>query len=57
MTAYCYSFNSGKGGHKESGDTLNTSVRFVRGEFDNSRLNITAVPQVKDMISQGGGWR
>ena len=57
MTAYCYSFNSGKGGHKESGDTLNTSVRFVRGEFDNSRLNITAVPQVKDMIIQGGGWR
>ena len=38
MTAYCYSFNSGRGGHKESGDTLNTSVRFVRGEFDNSRL-------------------
>ena len=57
MTAYCYSFNSGKGGHKESGDTLNTSVRFVRGEFDNSRLNITAVPQVKDIITQGGGWR
>ena len=57
MTAYCQSFNSGKGGHKESGDTLNTSVRFVRGEFDNSRLNITAVPQVKDQITQGGGWR
>ena len=57
MTAYCYSFNSGRGGHKESGDTLNTSVRFVRGEFDNSRLNITAVPQVKDVITQGGGWR
>ena len=33
MTAYCYSFNSGRGGHKESGDTLNTSVRFVRGSF------------------------
>ena len=57
MTAYCYSFNSGRGGHKESGDTLNTSVRFVRGEFDNSRLNITAVPQIKDIITQGGGWR
>lgn len=57
MTAYCYSFNSGRGGHKESGDTLNTSVRFVRGGFDNSRLNITAVPQVKDIITQGGGWR
>jgi len=36
---------------------LNTSVRFVRGEFDNSRLKITAVPQVKDVITQGGGWR
>ncbi|SVE60492.1 uncharacterized protein METZ01_LOCUS513346 [marine metagenome] len=57
ITAYCYSFNSGRGGHKESGDSLNTSVRFVRGEFDNSRLNITAVPQVRDQITQGGGWR
>ena len=57
ITAYCYSFNSGRGGHKETGDELNTSVRFVRGEFDNSRLNITAVPQVKDQITQGGGWR
>ncbi len=57
ITAYAYSFNSGKGGHKEADDTLNTSVRFVRGEFDNSRLKITAVPQIKDMITQGGGWR
>ena len=57
ITAYCYSFNSGRGGHKEVDDTLNTSVRFVRGEFDNSRLKITAVPQVKDQITQGGGWR
>ena len=56
-TAYSYSFNSGLGGHKEVDDTLNTSVRFVRGEFDNSRLQITAVPQVKDIITQGGGWR
>ena len=57
ITAYCYSFNSGRGWHNESGDSLNTSVRFVRGEFDNTRLNITAVPQVKDQITQGGGWR
>ena len=57
ITAYAYSFNSGSGGHKEVDDTLNTSVRFVRGEFDNSRLQITAVPQVRDMITQGGGWR
>ena len=57
ITAYSYSFNSGRGGHKEVDDTLNTSVRFVRGEFDNSRLQITAVPQVRDIITQGGGWR
>ena len=57
ITAYSYSFNSGRGGHKEVDDTLNTSVRFVRGEFDNSRLKITAVPQVRDQITQGGGWR
>ena len=57
ITAYSYSFNSGRGGHKEVDDTLNTSVRFVRGEFDNSRLQITAVPQVRDQITQGGGWR
>ena len=57
VTAYAYSFSSGSGGHKEVDDTLNTSVRFVRGEFDNSRLQITAVPQVRDIITQGGGWR
>ena len=57
ITAYSYSFSSGCGGHKEVDDTLNNSVRFVRGEFDNSRLQITAVPQVKDIIIQGGGWR
>ncbi|KMP12642.1 hypothetical protein UR09_00605 [Candidatus Nitromaritima sp. SCGC AAA799-A02] len=57
ITAYSYSFNSGLGGHKEADDTLNTSVRFVRGEFDNSRLKIESVPQVRDKITQGGGWR
>lgn len=57
ITAYTYSFNSGKGGHKEVDDMLNTSVRLVRGEFDNTRLKITAVPQVRDQITQGGGWR
>ena len=57
ITAYSYSFNSGHGGHKEVDDTLNTSARFVRGEFDNSRLKITTVPQVRDKITQGGGWR
>ena len=57
ITAYVYSFNSGKGGHKEVDDILNTSVRLVRGEFDNSRIKIGPVPSVKDMITQGGGWR
>ncbi len=57
ITAYSYSFNSGLGGHKEVDDTLNNSVRFVRGEFDNTRSKIGAVPQVRDKITQGGGWR
>ena len=56
-TAYSYSFNSGLGGHKEVDDTLNNSVRFVRGEFDNTQSKIGAVPQVRDKITQGGGWR
>ena len=57
ITAYSYSFSSGLGGHKEVDDTLNNSVRFVRGEFDNTRSKIGAVPQVRDKITQGGGWR
>jgi hypothetical protein len=57
ITAYVYSFNSGKGGHKEVDDILNTSARLVRGEFDNSRIKIDKVPTVRDMITQGGGWR
>ena len=57
ITAYSYSFNSGQGGHKEVDDTLNNSVRFVRGEFDNTQSKIGAVPQVRDKITQGGGWR
>jgi hypothetical protein len=57
ITAYCYSFNSGTGGHKEAADTLNSSVRLVRGEFDNSKTKITSVPAIRDKITQGGGWR
>ena len=57
ITAYCYSFNSGSGGHKESEDTLNTSVRLVRGKFDNSKTKITFVPEIRDIITQGQGWR
>lgn len=57
ITAYVYSFNSGSGGHKEVDDILNTSVRLVRGEFDNSRAKIDKIPEVRDRITQGGGWR
>lgn len=57
ITAYCYSFNSGRGGHKDVDDILNSSARLVRGEFDNSKTKIGAVPVIKDMVIQGGGWR
>ena len=57
ITAYVYSFSSGAGGHKEVDDILNTSVRLVRGEFDNSKTKIAHVPEVRDKITQGGGWR
>jgi hypothetical protein len=57
ITAYCYSFNSGAGGHKEVDDILNTSVRLVRGDFDNSKSKVEHVPEIRDKITQGGGWR
>lgn len=57
ITAYVFSFNSGRGGHKEVDDILNTSVRLVRGEFDKSRIQSAKIPEVRDMITQGGGWR
>lgn len=57
ITAYVYSFSSGAGGHKEVDDILNSSVRLVRGEFDNSKAKIVHVPEVRDKITQGGGWR
>ena len=56
-TAYCYSFNSGSGGHKEAADTLNSSARLVRAKFDNSKTKVTFVPEIRDKITQGGGWR
>ena len=34
ITAYTYSFASGTGGHKDVDDTLNSSVRPVRGKSD-----------------------
>jgi hypothetical protein len=57
ITAFVYSFNNGRGGHKEVDDILNTSVRLVRGEFDSSRVNLNKIPSVRDIITQGGGWR
>ena len=57
ITAYCYSFISGSGGHKEATDTLNSSARLVRGKFDNSKTKVTFVPEIRDKITQGGGWR
>ena len=57
IPAYVYSFSSGAGGHKEVDDVLNSSVRLVRGEFDNSKSKILHVPEVKDKITQGGGGR
>lgn len=57
ITAYVYSFNSGSGGHKEVEDLLNTSVRPVRGTFDTSRIKMEKIPEVKDVMTQGGGWR
>ena len=57
ITAYVYSFNNGKGGHKDVDDILNTSVRLVRGEFDSSRIQLDKIPSVRDIITQGGGWR
>jgi len=57
ITAYVYSFNNGMGGHKEVDDILNTSVRLVRGEFDPSRIQMGKIPTVRDIITQGGGWR
>ena len=57
ITAYVYSFSSCAGGHKEVDDILNSSVRLVRGDFDNSKAKIAHVPEVRDKITQGGGWR
>ena len=57
ITAYVFSFNNGRGGHKEVDDILNTSVRLVRGEFDSSRIKMGKIPAVRDIITQGGGWR
>ncbi len=51
ITAYVYSFGSGTGGHKEVDDTLNTSVRLVRGAMDPKFAEtLTKIPSKKGMI-------
>ena len=51
ITAYVYSFASGTGGHTEVDDSMETSVRLVRGQFDESKAGKFAkVPPKKGMI-------
>ncbi|PIQ99973.1 MAG: hypothetical protein COV66_09315 [Nitrospinae bacterium CG11_big_fil_rev_8_21_14_0_20_45_15] len=57
VTAYCFSFGNGTGGHKETEDNLNDSVRFVRGVLDTTKYKKKTIPQPKDVITRGGGWR
>ncbi len=51
ITAYVFSFASGTGGHKEVDDTLDTSVRLVRGTMDEgSKANLGKIPPKKGMM-------
>ncbi|MGV7221136.1 MAG: DUF1566 domain-containing protein [Nitrospinales bacterium] len=51
ITAYVYSFVSGTGGHYEVDDSLDTSIRLVRGKFDEKQFEVFAkVPPKKGMI-------
>lgn len=50
ITAYVYSYASGTGGHKEVDDTLNTSVRLVRGTMsEDFRKNLGKILPKKGM--------
>ncbi len=50
ITAYVFSFASGTGGHKEVDDTLDTSVRLVRGVMDEeSKATLGKIPPKKGM--------
>jgi len=57
ITAYCFSYGNGTGGHKETEDNLNDSVRFVRGVLDAKKYKKKPIPQPKDVTTRGGGWR
>ena len=51
ITAYVFSFASGTGGHKEVDDTLDTSVRLVRGTMDeDAKATLGKIPPKKGMI-------
>ena len=51
ITAYVFSFASGTGGHKEVDDTLDTSVRLVRGTMDDdAKATLGKIPPKKGMF-------
>ncbi|MDH5761741.1 MAG: DUF1566 domain-containing protein [Nitrospinota bacterium] len=51
ITAYVFSFGSGTGGHKEVDDTLDTSVRLVRGTMDEKvKAVLGKIPPKKGMV-------
>ncbi len=51
ITAYVFSFASGTGGHKEVDDTLDTSVRLVRGTMDpEAKAALGKIPPKKGMM-------
>ena len=51
ITAYVYSFVSGTGGHYEVDDSLDTSIRLVRGQIDAAQAaKYAKVPPKKGMI-------
>ena len=52
ITAYVFSFASGTGGHKEVDDTLDTSVRLVRGIMDEeTKSTLGKIPPKKGMFT------
>ncbi len=51
ITAYVFSFASGTGGHKEVDDTLDTSVRLVRGTLDETvKAALGKIPPKRGMM-------
>ncbi len=51
ITAYVFSFASGTGGHKEVDDTLDTSVRLVRGTMDEAaKATLGKIPPKKGLF-------